>query len=69
MKAKAYTPFIQRLGYRISICLRIEVHFILLHWEMKGHWSCVNLVKHEVPNANEKVYFNLYIYAKAMKNP
>ena len=23
--------------------LRIEVHFFCLHWEMKGHWSGVNL--------------------------
>ena len=25
--------------------LSIEVHFICLHLEMKGHLSCVNLVK------------------------
>ena len=49
---------------------------------MKGHWSRVNLVKLEAlledlyatsllpfPNANKKVYFNPYIYAKAMKIP
>ena len=58
--------------------LRIEIHF--LHWEMKGHWSRVNLVKCKAlfrdlhatsvlsfPNANEKLYFNPYIYAKAIK--
>ena len=28
-----------------SIYLRIEVHFFLLHWEVKGHSSRVNLVK------------------------
>ena len=27
--------------------VRIEVHFFRLHWEMKGHWSRVNLVKRE----------------------
>ena len=27
--------------------LRIEVPFFCLHWEMKGHRSHVNLVKHE----------------------
>ena len=25
-----------------------------MHWEMKGHWSHVNLVKREFLNANEK---------------
>ena len=48
--------------------------------EMKGHLSRVNLVKREAllkdshaisvlsfPNANKKVYLNLYIYAKATK--
>ena len=47
---------------------------------MKEHWSSVNVVKREAlledlhatsvisfPNANEKVYFNPYIYAKGMK--
>ena len=28
---------------RFSINIRIEVHFFRLHWEMKGHWSRVNL--------------------------
>ena len=28
-----------------SINIRIEVHFYSFHWEMKGHWSRVNLVK------------------------
>ena len=59
----------------MNIHLRIEVHFFCLHWEMKGHWSRVNLVKREAllkdlhatsvlsfPNANKKVYFNPYIY-------
>ena len=27
----------------LYINIRIEVHFFLLHWEMKGHWSRVNL--------------------------
>ena len=62
------------------IQLRIEVHFFWLHWEMNGHWSRVNLVKREAllknlnatsvlsfPPANKKVYFNPYIYAKAIK--
>ena len=66
-----------------GLYLRIEVHFFRLHWEMKGHWSHVNLVKRfallkdlhvtsvrSFPIANKKkVYFNLYIYAKVMKNP
>ena len=34
--------------------LRIEVHFFSLHWEMKGHWSRVNLLKRE-PNAKNGV--------------
>ena len=65
------------------IYLRIEVHSFSLHWEMKGHWSRVNLVLCEAllkdlhvtnvlsfPNANKKVYyFNPYIYAKATNNP
>ena len=56
--------------------LRIEVHFFCLHWEMKGHWSRVNLVKREAllkdlhgtsvlsfPNANKKsVFQSLYLY-------
>ena len=55
--------------------LRIEVQFLRLHWEMKGHWSRVNLVKRETllkdlhptsirsfPNANEKrVLQSLYL--------
>ena len=28
-----------------SINIRIKEHFFRLHWEMKGHLSCVNLVK------------------------
>ena len=49
---------------------------------MKGHWSRVNLGKREgplkdlhttsvlsFPNANKKVYFNPYIYAKMTNNP
>ena len=49
---------------------------------MKGNLSRVNLVKHEAllkdlhatsvlsfPNANENVFFNSHIYAKAMKTP
>ena len=65
------------------INLRIEVHFFRLHWEMKGHWSSVNLVKYEAllkdftcdrrPFISKckrtKVYFNPYINAKAMKTP
>ena len=30
-----------------NLYLRIEVHFFRLHWEIKGHWSCVNFVKRE----------------------
>ena len=47
--------------YSPSFLLRIEVHFCL-HWEMKGHWSRVNLVKREV-------YFDPCSYAKAKNNP
>ena len=73
--------FTINLSYKVY--LRIEVHFFCLYWEMKGHWSCVNLVKREAllkdlhttivlsfPNANKKkVYFNPHIYAKATNNP
>ena len=61
---------------------RIEVHFFCLHWEMKGHRSHVNLVKHEAllriytrpvslyfPMQTKKVYFNPYSYAKVTINP
>ena len=56
----------------LTINIRIEVHFLILHWEMKGHWSRVNL-KEELrasqdlhmtsvlsfPNANKKkINFN-----------
>ena len=47
---------------------------------MNGHWSRGNIVKREAilndlnatsvlsfPHANKKVYFNPYIYAKAIK--
>ena len=39
--------FFRLLGVicRFIIKIRIEVHFFSLHWEMKGHWSRVNLVK------------------------
>ena len=60
----------------------LGLKYTCLHWEMKGHWSRVNLLKHEAllkdlhatsafsfPNANKKVYFNPYIYAYAMKSP
>ena len=49
--------------HRFSINIRIEVHFFRLHWEMKRHWSCVNLWEAQdlhvtsvlsFPNANEK---------------
>ena len=50
-----------------QIYLRIEVHFFCLHREMKGHWSCVNLVKCNVNK--KKVYFNPYIYAEVTNNP
>ena len=40
---------------RFSINIRIEVHLFCLHWEMKGHWSRVNLVERSFPNANKKV--------------
>ena len=65
------------------IYLRIEVHLFCLHWEMKGHWSRVNLVKREAllkdlhvtsvlsfPDAyQKKVWFKPYIYAKVTNNP
>ena len=57
------------------IHLRIEVHFFRLHWEMKGHWSCVNLVKREAllkdlhvtsvlsfPNADEQKCTSILIF-------
>ena len=56
----------------MAIYLRIEVHFFCLHWEIKGHWLSVNVVKGEAlfkdlratsvlsfPNANKKLYFVL----------
>ena len=74
--------FCDHINRRNLLYLRIEVYFFHLHLEMKGHWSRVNLVKLEAllkdlhatsvlsfPNANKKVYFNPYIYAKAMKTP
>ena len=33
--------------HRLSINVKIEVHFLCLHWEMKVHWSRVNLMKRE----------------------
>ena len=31
----------------VSFQFRIEIHFFRLHWEMKGQWSRINLVKCE----------------------
>ena len=58
-----------------SYYLRIKVHFLCLHWEMKGHWSRVNLVKRKAllkglhttsflsfPNANHKNWDSILIF-------
>ena len=63
---KIYFDFLG-VFHRFSIKIRIEVYFFRLHWEMKGHWSCVNLWEAlhasqdlhvtsvlSFPNANEK---------------
>ena len=55
-----------------SINIRVKVHFFSLHWEMKGHWSCVNFFPHlyEMPVSadcsislkNEKDMHSLVLY-------
>ena len=79
-RAKGLRFKLQRLGIS-CFQLRIGVHCFCLHWEMKGHWSRVNLVKcaallkelHTttafISQLKKKVYFNPYIYAKATNNP
>ena len=52
--------------HRFNINIRIDVHFFLLHWEMKGHWSRVNLVKRSFPNANEKSVLQSLTHVKCI---